>query len=97
MASKTRTPRQMTVSLSIQINGVVYGVEPIRGIQDLEIVRAWRLENQANGKVYDVAERIDGVQCDCPDYEIRRRGLDAAGCKHVKSLIAVGLIDGGGR
>lgn len=95
---KTRTPKQMVATLTLSINQTWYEVSPIRGIQDPEVVRAWRLvKKNVDGAVYDVSERIGGAECTCPDYEIRHRGLDASGCKHVKSLIAVGLIDGGGR
>ncbi len=46
------------------------------------------------GTVYDVAQTPDGhAECTCPDYEARRRGLDASGCKHVKAMRQMGLID----
>lgn len=85
----------MIATLTLSINQTWYDVTPIRGIQDLEVVRAWRLARRnVDGAVYDVSERIDGLECTCPDFEVRRRGLDASGCKHIKSMVAVGLIDG---
>src|SRR4051794_6998401 len=97
-APKVKPARaELTVSLCIAINHQVYEVTPILGITDHEVVRAWRLVKKgADGNVYDVAERVDCVECTCPDFEVRRRGLDAAGCKHCKALRVAGLIDGPG-
>jgi hypothetical protein len=57
-------------------------------------VRAFRL-NKPDGTLYDVAQTHFGNQCDCPDFIFRRDGLDPCGCKHVKALVAEGLIDEG--
>jgi hypothetical protein len=91
---KTSNKPELTVSLCIAINHTVYQVEPIRP-QDPEITRAWRLAKEgADGAVYDVAtHRSHGHQCDCPDFECRRRGLDASGCKHIKALVKMGLLE----
>ena len=43
---------------------------------------------------YDVAQTPYGPECDCPDFIFRRAGLDPHGCKHVRALVACGLIDG---
>lgn len=89
--------KDLVVSLVIAIDHQVYELHPITGISDPDVVRAWRLAKRgADGAVYDVAERIDGAECTCPDYEVRRRGLDPSGCKHVKALRAVGLIEHAG-
>jgi hypothetical protein len=56
--------------------------------------KAFRL-NKSDGTLYDVAKTPYGLQCDCPDFIFRREGIDPTGCKHVKALVAEGLIDGG--
>ena len=71
----------------------MYRVRPIR-CDPSDAVRAFRL-NKPDGTLYDVAQTRFGPQCDCPDFVFRRDGLDPAGCKHVKSLVAEGLIDAG--
>jgi hypothetical protein len=55
--------------------------------------RAFRLL-KGDGTLYDVAQTPFGPECDCPDFIFRRDGLDPAGCKHVKALVACGLIEG---
>jgi hypothetical protein len=55
-------------------------------------LRAFRL-HKADGTLYDVAQTRYGPQCDCPDFIFRRDGIDPAGCKHVKALVAQGLLD----
>jgi len=57
-------------------------------------LKAYRL-NKSDGTLYDVAQTRFGPECDCPDFIFRRAGLDPAGCKHVKALVAQGLIDAG--
>jgi hypothetical protein len=55
-------------------------------------IKAFRLRKE-DGNVYDVALTTHGLQCDCPDFLFHRDGLDAAGCKQIKSLVACGLLD----
>jgi hypothetical protein len=31
--------------------------------------------------------------CDCPDFIFHRDGVDPDGCKHIKALVAYGLLD----
>lgn len=54
--------------------------------------KAFRLR-KADGTAYDVAQTVHGHTCDCPDRVFHRDGLDPTGCKHIKSLIACGLLD----
>ncbi len=79
--------------LLLVINETIYRIEPIfsRGLNGL---KAFRL-NKPDGTLYDVAETRYGPQCDCPDFIFRRDGIDPLGCKHVRSLVAEGLIGGG--
>lgn len=77
--------------LLLVINRTVYRVKPIR-CDPTGAVRAFRLK-KPDGTLYDVAQTQFGAQCDCPDFVYRRDGLDPDGCKHVKSLVAEGLID----
>lgn len=90
---RTASPCPAPISqLLLVINETVYRVRPIR-CEASDTVRAFRL-NKPDGTLYDVAETRYGPQCDCPDFIYRRDGLDPTGCKHVKSLVAEGLIGG---
>jgi hypothetical protein len=84
--------------LTLSINGQSYKIRPLDGRQ-FGAVRAFRLTKQG-GKpapdggpcVYDVAEDLTGAACDCPDYTFRRDDLDFSGCKHIKAMVACGLL-----
>lgn len=80
-------------SLTAEINGQPYGVEPIDpgecGTKAYRLTKRW-----ADGAVYDVIREDDGhVACDCPDYEARHRGNGFGMCKHGRSLVTLGLLD----
>jgi hypothetical protein len=76
--------------LLLVINQTVYGVRPLRDDPGAA-ARAFRLR-KPDGTLYDVAQTPFGPVCDCPDFIFRRDGIDPAGCKHVKALVAEGLI-----
>ena len=79
-----------TCRLTLSIRGTDYALRPVPS----EDGRAWRLR-KPDGTTYDVAETRWGPVCDCPDATWRREGLDPAGCKHVRALRALGLINPG--
>jgi hypothetical protein len=74
------------------INQTVYRVRPI-DCDPSAAIRAYRL-NKSDGTLYDIAQTRFGAECDCPDFVFRRDGLDPTGCKHVKALVAEGLMEG---
>ncbi|WP_422932200.1 hypothetical protein [Singulisphaera sp. PoT] len=79
-------------SLALAIDHAVYMVEsiPAGGFGS----KAFRIVKKADGAVYDVVRTHDGlVACDCPDYEVRRKGITAECCKHGRALVAMGLLD----
>ncbi len=84
-----RTPHG-TCRLTLFINGTAYGVKPLPCDPSLAS-RAFRLR-KADGTAYAVAMTPHGACCDCADFEFNRAGIDPAGCKHIKSLIATGLM-----
>jgi hypothetical protein len=88
-AGKSR-PAGCRSSLVLIINRTIYGVKPVRCDPE-GALRAFRL-NKSDGTLYDVAQTQYGNQCDCPDFIFRRDGLDPTGCKHVKALVAEGLL-----
>jgi hypothetical protein len=71
-----------------------FDLEPVLADSSAAI-KAFRLRKE-NDNVYDVILTTHRLQCDCPDFLFHRDGLDAAGCKHIKSLVACGLLDRGG-
>jgi hypothetical protein len=80
-----------TCRLSVTIRGVVYTARPIRP-EASDVIRAWRLR-KPDGAAYTVADTSDGATCDRADQTFRHDGHDQVGCKHVRVLRALGLID----
>lgn len=81
-------PARAVHRLIMEINGVDYRVEPNRCG-----TRAYRLCKR-DGTAYDVAATDFGPTCDCPDFIFRRDGIDPDGCKHIKAMVAYGMLDG---
>ena len=79
--------------LTLFIGGKAYNVQPLDG-DDVAIMKAFRLR-KFDGTDYDIAQTAEGISCDCPDFTFRREAIDPSGCKHIKALIACGLIDPG--
>ncbi len=78
--------------LILTIGALAYVVRPLDCSPDLAR-RAFRLAKD-DGTLYDVAETPHGPACDCPDFLFRRDGVDPDGCKHIRALVAHGLIEG---
>jgi hypothetical protein len=88
----TRKPRPADrCRLTVTIRGAAYTARPIRP-ETSEVARAWRL-CKVYGTTYTVADTIDGTTCDCTNLVFRHEGHDQVGCKHVRALRALGLID----
>jgi hypothetical protein len=76
--------------LTLVINGTAYGVRPIA--PGFAGVKAFQLR-KFNGAVYHVVQTLDGsIECDCGDFEFRRRDLTDEPCKHGAALLACGLF-----
>lgn len=88
----TRGDKVRRVRLDLTIDRTTYNLERVACHPSIG-PRAYRLTKQ-DGVAYDVAQTSVGLQCDCPDYIFRRDGIDPDGCKHVRALVASGLIDG---
>ena len=76
--------------LTLTIRQTAYDVHGLTVSPDVAR-KAFRL-GKPDGTLYDVAETTYGPACDCPDFIFRREGIDPAGCKHVKALVACGLL-----
>jgi hypothetical protein len=68
----------------VRINGTPYSLE------DLPQPAAGRRLEKLDGTTYEVS---DAGECTCPDYLERHKGLDTLGCKHVKALRMLGLLE----
>lgn len=88
--STVKSRRAGSCSLALTINGTPYDLV-VHQAEAEGVGRVFRLA-KANGESYDVSEHADECLCTCPDFESRRRGLDALGCKHIRSLRALGLM-----
>ena len=76
--------------LTLTINGTSYVVRPITADPSIAD-QAIRLR-KADGTVYHVTRHVYGAECDCPDFTFNRDGYDPDGCKHIKALVASGMI-----
>jgi hypothetical protein len=79
--------------LTLFISGKAYNVHPLDG-DDVALMKAFRLR-KFDGTEYDIAQTAQDISCDCPDFTFRREAIDPSGCKHIKALVACGLIDPG--
>ena len=84
---KPARPTHGVCRLTLTINGTAYGVRPNRGAD----VRAFEIR-KSDGTAYDVAQTEHGPTCDCPDFIFHRDGIDPDGCKHIKAMVACGLM-----
>lgn len=93
-APKTRkppaTPRG-TCRLTLTINGTGYGVKPLPCPP--EAARQCFELRKGDGTTYHVSRHDHGAECTCGDFVYHRDGIDEQGCKHIRSLVAVGLLD----
>jgi hypothetical protein len=96
-ARKPARPTHGVCRLTLTINGTAYNVRPIPADPSVAS-KAYRLK-KGIGTIYHLATTAHGPSCDCPDFILRRDGIDPAGCKHIKALVACGLFDrkGGAR
>jgi len=72
---------------AVEVKGLPYAIEPLHSPDG----PAYRLTSP-RGTVYDIEDTCHGATCDCPDWTLRRAGLDAGGCKHIRALVREGLI-----
>lgn len=86
---KTQAPD--TCRMVIVIRGESYTARPVRDCTG-DVARAWRLR-KGDGTAYTVADTTDGATCECADFTFRHQGHDQAGCKHIRAMRALGLID----
>jgi hypothetical protein len=89
-----RRPRRAAsagIGLVLRIQETAYGVDHVPCAPDAAR-RLYRLR-KPDGTWYDVVQTEYGPECDCPDFIYRRAGLDPSGCKHVRALVAFGLIE----
>jgi hypothetical protein len=92
LAPSRPASRTLSTHLILRIDRTLYAVHTL-ACDPLVAIKAFRL-NKLDGTLYDIAQTEYGPQCDCPDFIFRRDGIDPAGCKHVKALVAEGLIEG---
>jgi hypothetical protein len=97
LSRRTIRPARAVCRLTIAINGTDYQVNP-NPAAACAALRAYRL-SKADGTTYDVAQTVHGLTCECPDFIFHRDGIDPDGCKHIKAMVAYGLLDckGGAR
>ena len=86
--TRTTTPAGRC-GLTLRINGQSYKVRPLSA--DFGGIKAFRL-TKADGSFHDVSQDVYGVACTCGDAVWRREGIDPRGCKHARSLKALGLL-----
>ncbi len=88
---RTIRPARAVCRLTIVINDKDYVVKP-NTAEASAAIKAFRL-SKPDGTDYDVAQTVHGFTCDCPDFIFHRDGIDPEGCKHIKAMVACGLLD----
>jgi hypothetical protein len=91
---KPARPPHGLARLMLVINGTSYTIRTIP-CDASAALKAYRLR-KVDGTTYNVATTVFGAVCDCADFTFHRDGIDPDGCKHIKAMIAVGLIEKGG-
>lgn len=76
--------------LLLTIDQTFYAIRPLRCDSSVA-QRAFRLQ-KFDGTFYNVAQTDFGGQCDCPDFIFRREEIDPEGCKHIRALVAHGMM-----
>ncbi len=84
-------PAHGVARLTLHINSTPYGITP-QWCDGIHATRLFRLRKVGTPIRYVVAETPDGYVCDCPDFTFHRDGIDPDGCKHIKAMIAVGML-----
>jgi hypothetical protein len=74
--------------LTLHIDSTAYAVRPIPC--DREAASLLFRLRKSDGTTYYVAATPQGPDCDCPAFTWH--GRDRNGCKHIKALVAVGLL-----
>lgn len=91
---KTRKPAATprgTCRLTLTINGTRYALKPVPC--DRQAARQCFELRKSDGTVYHVSRHDHGAECTCADFAFNRDGIDPMGCKHVRSLVALGILD----
>jgi hypothetical protein len=91
MNRKPAKPAHGIARLTLTINGTVYSLHPL-WCDGVHATRLFRLHKSGTATRYVVAQAPDGLVCDCPDFTFHRDGIDPDGCKHIKAMVAVGLL-----
>jgi hypothetical protein len=79
-----RTAAGAAQAATVRLTKLVYAVDPRRP----GATREWL----ATREVYDISLTEHGYVCDCADWQYSRDGVDAGGCKHIRSCIAQKLL-----
>lgn len=84
-------PAAGTCRLVLRICGTSYGLTRLdRGRE--AVLEGWRL-TKPDGTAYDCCRTEHGLLCDCPDFAWRREDIEPEGCKHLRALVRVGLLE----
>jgi hypothetical protein len=84
-------PRHGLCSLHLRINGKSYRCRPVP-VDGVEVYKLFTLTS-LEGQTYNVAMTPEGHTCECADFVYSRDGLDPTGCKHIKAMMALGILD----
>src|SRR4051812_33207480 len=90
-ARKAKTP-PTTVRFTLAIGDSTYAVRPLAVGPGSGLSKLIRLRKD-DGAVHHVSRHAHGCECDCPDFVYRREGRDPRGCRHIRALVSVGLVE----
>lgn len=99
-ADRARSKPADKCRMTIRIGDTDYDVRPVRGT-DVRCFRFRRPATRADRRVHGEAAYVDhhvavnehGPSCDCGDFAFRRDGIDPRGCKHIRVLRVLRVIE----
>jgi len=85
-----KNPPRNVCRVTLEINGTAYRVQPCRGRAPFAAIKAFWLRKSIGGRVLVVAQTLTGHVCNCPQFTLWN---GPPTCKHVRALVAAGMLD----
>lgn len=82
---------KQVATLTLTIAGTHYRVRKLTP-EDPSVVACYSVRKRGAEESYHVSQHRTGLVCTCADWEFKRNGKDPKGCKHIRAIVAVGLL-----
>jgi hypothetical protein len=78
-------------ALTLTIGGTPYAVRRV-ACPAAAALECFAVRKAGAAETHHVSRHADGCRCTCGDFVYRREHLDPKGCKHIRAMVAVGLL-----